>query len=1117
MTTTIVQQATGEVDLDEATFTIPFEDTPQPGNTLIVVIEAEYDGNTHWDQPLAPPVTFAPDEPFSGGDTAISWVPLPVINSGVGRTVEIAAARSAGEPDQLVFTVGSLPFPSETPCIVAVHAFELSSTLGDVFPFIIGEADSGSGAAVEVDQWVSTFTGYAKNALQIVITGRPIGEADPPTFTGMSSPSPSRVEFDNVAISFREAPPTGGSYSINDYEGEGAPWIAGLTGIIPQSRYSTEQSVQASSSSITIAPPTAENLLILTARSTSALTLSGWSKIQKERDDGGLFSTVFWKEAGVGESTALTVSGASHLWFMEVSGFDRAPTALKFVKTDYSMDRTGHTEDDEWMKEHGGSTTMPDGVPGDDAYFFATLSYQAIQSASILLPDLAPKLNVRMHAAGDGWDFYPGYPFPVAILGGVEAGVSLDDAVGVGILFINDPDAPLDGDEPEPEPEPDTNEYTFPDESQRLMFNPSGAFGRPLLNTAGTGLTVYIDDEATQLAGITELDSSEIEDSRLIVDGNSMIPLFKGPEGVTRLYIKVDGSPRITEITASTPEQLDWLRENGVGGTPSTPGEGGPVELLPAPISRNVPYGVWRQGGRAVATQPAGGTGKASLILGGGPALIAPMEYGPILDMNGLSNLRMSLVGLAIPLSEGALSPSDVLITPTFTARDQLQVEDPEFIEGETIVFEVEVLEGQTGFFDIDPVGGEFTLPDVEDLVLVGLEVNQVDRGTTDPVQGAGFAMASLSLYEGTTTLVPRLTLTPNSAVGLDDAHAGSFNVDAGILFGQQTMRLDPEKLEWRIHGESGDVADSIAIAPAFGDGTTHIQIPRLRVANVPTTSTGVVRKLELDTLAQAVSAVAQDVADLDEIVSGLGEAGFSPVIPTQQNADINFNDDLASTAEIPCVTMLVEIQNATDEPSSHSLTIVNPGALKFARVPINVTQRSGNNMELTLPNYASGSFNFSSGYGDRVYEYEILIVGQGTQGQGSPLSALLSPLLRTRLVLPKSVLGVRIIPNDTPVDTGDFTEFGLADPDGSVAGMVSRTGRGGMHALLIGGPNSGRWVMTETGPCISVGAPIAGEIIVALHHSDVASNYLLVPNVNYDGGYTTQAINGGYLWMNRP
>jgi hypothetical protein len=96
----------------------------------------------------------------------------------------------------------------------------------------------------------------------------------------------------------------------------------------------------------------------------------------------------------------------------------------------------------------------------------------------------------------------------------------------------------------------------FPNAEDRLVYGP-GSNNSPLLSKAGIGVTIYTDAAGTVLANILDLLGAVIIGSRLVVDSNSLLPLFQGPDALDTLYAKADNSPTVAAIYARTDDRID--------------------------------------------------------------------------------------------------------------------------------------------------------------------------------------------------------------------------------------------------------------------------------------------------------------------------------------------------------------------------------------------------------------------------------------------------------------------------------------------------------------------------------------------------------------------------------
>lgn len=115
----------------------------------------------------------------------------------------------------------------------------------------------------------------------------------------------------------------------------------------------------------------------------------------------------------------------------------------------------------------------------------------------------------------------------------------------------------------------------------RLQFPDAASVDRvqatanlPLLSASGAQARLYLDDEGTQLADITDLDGVAIPGALMLLNDLSRIPEFLGPvSGVDRLWVRVDGgaplpvdaqvSARIASVNSSVDSRLAAEREFG--------------------------------------------------------------------------------------------------------------------------------------------------------------------------------------------------------------------------------------------------------------------------------------------------------------------------------------------------------------------------------------------------------------------------------------------------------------------------------------------------------------------------------------------------------------------------
>lgn len=556
MATTLVQKKIHNITISSgspASIDLSFDSGITPGNLLVCVIESTWETadllSCIWKMPEVASVENA--------SALAGWGNVRPINEE-GREVIVAFGPVQNLIDYLTFTLASEdsnPGISGVDVTVRATCYEFTSSLGPILGYMNGASafeasDSATSLSATIEPWMSTASGYTKECMYLAFGIAPPGvncpdfDVHPTGQTGTLDVNVRNMRWQEQARSsnFTE--------SLTFTAGQGTWGMVLLQVLVPQSKYRTEFSQRSSGDSISLSQaPTVGNLMILTARSASGVPddLSGWNKIEKSTSGIGL--AVFWKEAGADEDASITITGATHIDYLEVSGFDRAPTALINTKADYEIARGGG--DDAWMAENAGQTVMPISVPDDDAYFFAVQAYPEEQEGSFLLPDFGVHFNRWMLTSGDGWDFYPDMGFEVSIYGFWFPTPFDGNVVGIGALFVNDPNAPLDP--------PTPTSHIFPDEGQRLAYLVGDRRGTALSSAKSLEFEVYSDADATVLADITRLDGEPIEDSIIAVGDDSRLPLFKGAEGVTKLYIKVPGSAVITPIDASLSDQIALL------------------------------------------------------------------------------------------------------------------------------------------------------------------------------------------------------------------------------------------------------------------------------------------------------------------------------------------------------------------------------------------------------------------------------------------------------------------------------------------------------------------------------------------------------------------------------
>jgi hypothetical protein len=82
----------------------------------------------------------------------------------------------------------------------------------------------------------------------------------------------------------------------------------------------------------------------------------------------------------------------------------------------------------------------------------------------------------------------------------------------------------------------------FPSQFQRFIYQPGDRRGVALTSAEGVEVVVYLDEEATTFADILDSTGDPIENSTLVVDNESLLPQFYGPDEVNELWIVLVGS-----------------------------------------------------------------------------------------------------------------------------------------------------------------------------------------------------------------------------------------------------------------------------------------------------------------------------------------------------------------------------------------------------------------------------------------------------------------------------------------------------------------------------------------------------------------------------------------------
>lgn len=426
---------------DEFVDSISFEPyTPSTGSLLVVAIEVEQtSGYVAFNRP-----EFVGS--IEDANAFAGWGVSDLVNED-GRTLQVFYGPVQDYEDYTTFPCANPGVVSDD-AVIRARLYEFESDLGRILGYFAIEDETASvDIPVETtgDFWFAAPTGYNKQGVSIGLSFRSSGqdEADFTESLGVMHKRPgpfgsySQLGYGQTSMASNETLtlPSDGEGSMY----ERGVWI--LRAVVPQSKYQTvqEESV-VGSSTITFDQPDEGNLLIANVRSFASVSFgSEWNVEEVVRSDDALFLTVAWRAATAGDITSLNIAGATDIEFIEVAGFDRPPTLLKSVRLDSSI-----TEDDPGYNPalHGGYTSMPFSVPGNDAIFFASEAYDTPTEYSFLLPEFEVRGGTHnMRSEADGWDFYPDGGMPVMILGFTSV-PQPEGIVGFGALFIETPVPP---------------------------------------------------------------------------------------------------------------------------------------------------------------------------------------------------------------------------------------------------------------------------------------------------------------------------------------------------------------------------------------------------------------------------------------------------------------------------------------------------------------------------------------------------------------------------------------------------------------------------------------------------------------------------------------------------
>jgi len=100
-----------------------------------------------------------------------------------------------------------------------------------------------------------------------------------------------------------------------------------------------------------------------------------------------------------------------------------------------------------------------------------------------------------------------------------------------------------------------TSRLLFPEDRTAFVY---GAPGQPICTPPRTGLRIFLDETATQVADILGMTGIPVPYSTIYTESDSLLPEFQGPEGlVSRLWAQVIGGTPVTyPLMAQYSDQL---------------------------------------------------------------------------------------------------------------------------------------------------------------------------------------------------------------------------------------------------------------------------------------------------------------------------------------------------------------------------------------------------------------------------------------------------------------------------------------------------------------------------------------------------------------------------------
>lgn len=111
---------------------------------------------------------------------------------------------------------------------------------------------------------------------------------------------------------------------------------------------------------------------------------------------------------------------------------------------------------------------------------------------------------------------------------------------------------------------PPTDRFLFPDEGQRIIYTPGVRRGSALTSAAGLEVFIWDEEIGGSLAEIIFLDESPVEQP-LVVDEDSRLPQFYGPDGISVLWAQYAGDDERWALSAQAEDRIAKFPPGPVG------------------------------------------------------------------------------------------------------------------------------------------------------------------------------------------------------------------------------------------------------------------------------------------------------------------------------------------------------------------------------------------------------------------------------------------------------------------------------------------------------------------------------------------------------------------------